>query len=186
MRFFGKFLGVLLFLSLSLGICSCEGERVFEHCEMLLSLPKDYEEVSTDEPFVIYDSEGMPKVFTTSNSGSLDMAFSDERSVVALTRISKEAGYEDGIPPMLTQLDFASLYLQKSGTVAELKLHSDIPYYSYTVRDGEENAFSFLLTFYATPYSYFIATYITTEDRADSLLSDFLDIAESVGFQNSD
>ena len=153
---------------------------------MLITLPDKYEETSGDKPFIIYDKNGFPRVFTTSNAASADKLFTSEEAVITLVRISKEAALEDGIPEFLTQLDFAGLYLDENEIEASIELHRDIPYCVYRLTSEEGEDFSVLLTFYATPYAYFINSYITTADRAGELLQSFLEIALDVGFRSID
>ena len=186
MRIFGKILALFALVGLAACLFSCDKTSTFTHCEMLLTLPDDYEKTSGDEPFIIYDKNGFPRVFTTSNAASTDMIFSSEDALITLVRISKEAALEDGIPEFLTQLDFAGYYLSQSGIDAQIELHRDIPYYTYGLTSEEGEDFTILLTFYATPYAYFIISYITTADRAGEQLQSFLEIALDVGFRSID
>ncbi len=161
----------------------CGDKNSYQHCEMIISLPDGYEAVSPDEPFIIYDASGAANIFTLSNVGSIDMAFMDSVSVVSLCRISKEAAYDEGIPPIMSQLEFAKFYLGTSGVVAKVMTHLDIPYYTYTKTSDSGGEFNFLMTFYTTPNAYFIVSYITTADRASAQKESFLDIAERVSFE---
>ena len=182
MRAFGKITAIISLLTVILNFFSCGGDNSYRHCEILLSLPEEYESAPPDEPFLIYDASGGANMFLLSSSGSVDMAFTDSVSVISLSRISKEAAYDEGIPPIMSQLEFARYYRSQSGGGTEVMLHSEIPYYTYTKTSDGGGELSFLMTFYATPNAYFIISYITASDRAVSLENSFLDIAADVEF----
>ena len=162
---------------------SCGDTLAHKHCEIVLNLPKEYESANPKEPFVIEDSRGIPTLLLMSSGASIDMALCDSQSVVALTRISNEAAYEEGISPVLTQLDFARFYMELSNIDSEVKLHSDIPYYTYTVTSNTGEEFKFLATFYRSPYAYFVVLYAAVADVFDGRLRSFLDYASDVGFE---
>lgn len=161
---------------------SCQSTRAYQHCEIILNLPKGYVERDPKEPLIIEDAGGIPHAFLMSNAEKTDLLLSDSRSVVALTRISHDAAIKDGIVPVGSALDFAKLYRDLSGVEAEVYQHSEIPYYVYTLTSDKGVEFSFMATFYRTPFAYFVVLYVAASDVFSDIDEDFLSYASDVRF----
>mgnify|MGYP003322395869 CR=1 FL=1 len=145
-----RILSVFLLIAILLFSVSCSGVRDFTHCEITLSLPRGYSECDSDEALVIKNSYGANISFKLSGAGSYDLLLSDGYALVALRRISFDAAALDGIPPMLTQLEFSQLHknsLEGGGaSCSEISHAGEAPYFSYE-RDGGGDSFTFLLAF---------------------------------------
>ncbi len=161
---------------------ACEKPNSFSHCEITLTLPDDFSRVDSAGPFVIYDGEGRATVFSLSSAEGADLTVASDFALVTLSRISKEAAFDEGIPPLLTQLEFAKFYKSLTDVTAEVYKNGDIPYYSYTRESNSGDEFFFLLSFYAVPNAYFVVSFITTADRGEGAFGEFLEYAEGVSF----
>ena len=83
-RVLSLFLGMAMLLSL---LVSCSSERIFNHCELYLTLSRDFEDVGSSDSF--------------------DLLLSNGDVSVGVARISFAAAYENGISDTLTDRAFA-------------------------------------------------------------------------------
>lgn len=166
---------------LSLLGCGEEGVR-FTHCEMTLNLPDTFFEVASGEYFVIENCDGEQIAFSAEGAIGTDLSVCNGLVAITLLRLSHEAAAGEGVPPMLTQLDFARFYLTLIEREAEIKLHSGVPYFTYESIGSGGESFTFLLSFFQTPHAYFVLSFITTTDNFEALLPDVLTYIGCVSF----
>ena len=176
-----RILSFILVLLLLLSTTACGEKGSFTHCEITLNLTEKFTECSSDEPFVIVDSSGNSVVFKTT-SASPDIALSDGVTVVMLSRISHEAAADEGIAPFLTETEFARLYMSLSETEAEIFYYSDTPYYLYEKTGSDGARFTFLVSFFRSPYAYFTLSFITTQDNFETEKLHILGYIDAVKF----
>ena len=167
MKFCARFCAVikrscaaLVFLVLFTSLFSCAEKMDFGHAELRISLPKSFKD---------FEVQGF------------DKAYSDGESVVAIYRVSFEAGREDGIPDFLTTEQFARLYLKSTSRKAEIKNHNFTAYYEYTEPAGGENS-SYLASFYRSKHAYFLVLFACPERLYSEKLQTFLSYTETVIF----
>lgn len=153
-------LAFLLILSIFSAV-ACSGERVFEHCELGIRLPRAFKEKEAREGF--------------------DLEASDGHISVGITRFSFDAVIKDGILATHTPLKFAEVYqgLIEAATVGPLRESGDIPYFIYCETTAAGEVF-FMPTFYRTPYAYFVITFVSQSDITDSMRDELLGYAKSV------
>ena len=154
-------LAVLLILSLSLSLASCQEEKAHQYCELGIVLPRSFKKSKTQENF--------------------DLALSDGRIFVGMLRISLAAASEAQIPTTMSPLKLAEYYLDETfsgAVIPEIMTEGDIPYYSYT--SGTDTKHLYVQTFYVTPYAYFIITFITPESTSEEILEEILGYASTV------
>lgn len=177
-----RLLSLIVVICIAFLLVGCSKTKEFQHCEIILNLPADFESVSGEEPFVVTDALGAEVKFTTSNGNQVDLALCDGNSAVTLVRISAEAAAGEGIFPALSQLEFAKFYIENILKLdTQCQLISDIPYCTYEKRsNGTE--FSFLLAFYRSPDAYFVLTFITTADRFEAMMPTLTEYIRAVRF----
>ena len=177
-----RILYFILMLVMLFSLSSCSDTKKFTHCEITLTLARDFELKPEDEPFLIEDASGIPVAFSVSNEDGIDMALCDGSIAVTLVRISHEAAIKEGIFPGLTQLEFAKFYMNLSNIVSEVQLHEGVPYCTYKKLGGDGSSFTFLLSFFQTPNAYFVLSFITTDDNFDNMKPTLLDYVSAVSF----
>ena len=149
----------LLLLSLP-SLFSCDGDIIYGHAELQISLSEDFREFEAD---------------------SFDVAYTDGKSLVGIVRISFEASFNEGIPDFLTPEQFARLYKTLAKREAEITLHGLTPYYEYTeLQDGVKN--SYLASFYRSKHAYFAVIFATPEIFYGELKNEFLSYTDTVVF----
>ena len=126
----------LLLLLIPSSVVSCSREVKMEHCELGITLSRDFEEVS--------DSD-------------YDVAYSDGELVVGFTRISFAAAANEGIPASLSEIAFARLYADKVGISRDKILeYGEFNYITLKLDNGYRSTEVFL----RTPYAYFIVSFV--------------------------
>ena len=154
-------LALLILLALSFSLFSCsDGRR--EYCELGIILPSEFKSADTGENF--------------------DLAYSNGRLFVGILRISYDAAASAAIPTTMTPLKLAEFYLRESekGEIAsDVLQHGDVPYYTYTMGEGEGEYF-YMPTFYSTPYAYFIITFITPAVIGEASTEEILSYVSTV------
>ena len=115
--------------------------------------------------------------YETKIEGKFDRAFTNDKILMGITRISLDACMEDGILTTHTPLKFASLYRERmelSDISEEVKERGDVPYFTYT-RDSEGQKYLYVPTFYKSMYAYFVVIFITPlvayEEQVDECLA---------------
>lgn len=160
-----SFIIVLLVLSLLIAATSCKKEKAddgntVQYCELCLTLSDGFEP---------YDSDG-----------AFDVAYYDGNAIVGMTRYSFVNCIEYGFLSTLDPMRFAEVHLEKTEkkdiTVMQ---DGDVPYYCYTLTNSSENKYFYMLTFYRTPYAYFVITYVTPAERSEQMKDVFLKYAQS-------
>lgn len=134
---------LLVLVLLSSALVGCRANKVYGHCELTLELPESFEDYDAGETY--------------------DVAYSDGIVTVGFLRLSYEVCVTEGIPTTMSPGKFAEYYrtLALDGiTVGETKNEGDVPYYTYVLASGDGVSFTYMPTFYFTPYAYFIVTYI--------------------------
>lgn len=152
---------VSLLLILSL-LFSCSDERSFNHCELYITLPEDFEDVGSSDSF--------------------DLLLSNGEVSVGIARISFTAGYNQGIPDTLTDKAFGEFFIKQSGKSLTVYTYGGVPYVSYTeIQDGEP--YYCLASFYRSLHAYFFILYSTDGALEDKWREDFLKFATGVSFK---
>lgn len=157
-----KTVTLLLLLSLSISLVSCSEEKSFGHCEITLSLP---------DTFYEYDSEK-----------TYDKAYTDGEMIVGILRISYSACVSEGIPTTMTPRKLADFYKDRAlsgAEVGEVTVDGDLVYYTYKLGGELGGGYTYLATFYFTPYAYFVITYIADDPRFPFLMQDMLAYART-------
>ena len=127
--------------------------KSFNHCELYLNLPGDFE--------------------VTEGSESFDLVLSNGTASVAVARISFIAGYNQGIPDTLTAKAFADFFMIQSGIESTVHVRETIPYYSYKQSTGNVEYYC-LASFYRTMYAYFIVLYSVKADLEEEWRESFM------------
>ena len=140
-------ISILLILSLLLSLTSCSDTERVEYCELGIVLTRDFEPYESD--------------------GAFDLAYSDGKVIVGITRYSFVDCEELGLLSTYTPLKLASVYMKMiDRTVTEdVKKRGDIPYFTYTEISSDGYEYFYMPTFYRTQYAYFIITFITPKVR---------------------
>lgn len=138
---------ILLILSLLLSLASCSDTERVEYCELGIVLTKDFE--------------------TYEDDGAFDIAYSDGKVIVGISRYSFVNCEELGLLSTYTPLKLAQVYLKKMDrTVDEdINKRGDIPYFTYTETAEDGSQYFYMPTFYRTQYAYFVITFITPKAR---------------------
>ncbi|MBR2930877.1 MAG: hypothetical protein IKC32_06575 [Clostridia bacterium] len=122
----------------------------------------------------------LPDSFRTHDSGgTYDASYTDGRMIVGVLRLSFDAMENEGIPATMTPLRFAEYYKDhfvNSLDPTEVREEGDVPYLSYSSGDG----FSYLATFYFSPYAYFVVTYVARDEYFEALKPIMLSYASLV------
>jgi len=152
---------LLFFIALAvlLSLVACDSDSIPGHAEMRIPI-EGYREA---------EAEGF------------DAAYTDGERVVAIIRISFEAGFKQGIPETLSAKKFAELYMKETERDEPISISGNIPYYEY--RDSANGGeLYYLASFYRSKHAYFLVLFATdTEDEATARDA-FLAIADSIYF----
>lgn len=134
-----KTIALLLALILSLFLFSCKKEVVMEHCEVRMTLSREFERIENSD---------------------FDVAYSDGELVIGFTRISYSAAATEGIPASLSEEAFARLYADKVGLSRDLiSSYGDFTYLSCMLESYHRSTDVFI----RTPYAYFIVSFTHKE-----------------------
>ena len=146
----------------SFASCKKERETRVEFCELGIVL---------DEGFETYDSDG-----------AFNVAYSDGKTIVGISRFSFIDCEEMGLLTTFTPRKFAEVYLEMlDRTVDEsIKVYGDVPYFTYTNVGSDGEGYFYMPTFYRTPYAYFIITFITPKTREAVGRVEFLEYTSTV------
>ena len=149
----------LLLVAATLLSCK-DAEPIFEHCELGIRLPSEFDPHDSD--------------------GAFDAAWSDGETVVGMYRISFDAAVDQEVPLTLSALGFAEYYLGLTDKTAEIAEYGTVAYYYYLSTAGGGGEYMYLLTFFRTPYSYFIISFISSSEDMENKISDYLELASTV------
>ena len=149
----------LIALVMILSLASCNSDTVYSHCELVLPLEDEYVELES----AVYD-----KVYT------------NETYVITVTRISFEAGMNEGIPETLSLPQFAEYYLKKCSREANI-IKGEIVYCEYYASEGGVEHFYFE-SFYRSPYAYFIVLFASDSSIEEEARNDFIEYAKNIKF----
>lgn len=159
MRATHRISALLLLLAMLVCTVGCAKTREHIHCELGISLPREYEKVDIEQ---------------------YDLAMSNGEAIVGLMRLSFEAALGEGIYSTHSPYAFAELYTVILGmedtTVEE---HGDVPYFTYT-RQSSGGDYFYMATFYRTHYAYFIITFICPLELEGGYRVNFLSYTEQV------
>ncbi|MBQ8720395.1 MAG: hypothetical protein IJY65_05120 [Clostridia bacterium] len=151
----------LILLACTILFTSC-AQNDYSYCELSLPLASDY---YVNEPTEVYDA-----------------VFTNGEAAVAIVRISFSAAYADGIPDTYSPRAFAEFYKLNNGQAdIELSLEGDVPYYTYTLADGDAEYF-LMQSFYRSKYAYLIVSYMCPNAAKSEYFSDFLTYASGAYF----
>ena len=143
---------------------SCRRQDLYEYCEFGLKLSSDYYETDLKETF--------------------DKAYTNDRVLIGINRMSFDACLENGILPTHTPKKFAGLYkerVEQSDETSEVFELGDVPFFTYKrVSDGVE--YLYVMTFYCSQYAYFVVTFISPNTDEGALVTEFLEIANTMYF----
>lgn len=158
---FGRLPALLVVISVLFSMFSCSNEQAFEYCELGIVLTNDFDK---------YES-----------NGAYDAAYADGELIVGMTRISFVESEEFGILTTHTPEKFARVYCDTYvAKGVEIFQHKDVPYYSYVNKGADGYRYFYMLTFYRTPFSYFIITFITPEYKLDVQKEKIFEYIETV------
>lgn len=157
-------IALLLMLAVLVSLVGCKDKTdVYGHCELTIELPETYEE---------YDS-----------GDTYDVAYTDGTVILGILRLSYEVCATEDIPIMMSPELFAEYYrtLALEGIDAtETKKAGDVPYYTYSQSSLGGESFTYMPTFYFTPYAYFVLTYILPTDQLGFMQDSLLGYAGTV------
>ena len=154
----------LMLITVATLLVSCSDERDFTHCEITLTLPKDFKERESE---------------------NFDLLISNGEATVGVSRITFIAGFNQGIPETYTAKQFASFFMYHSGKSKELYNYGGVPYYSYTEESGAKTLYC-LATFYRTRYAYIYVLYSTDASKESEWRESFLKCAATAVFDYSE
>ena len=148
---------VVLLIALLFLFAGCERMKPIEYCELGIVLDVDFKP---------YDSEG-----------AFDAAYADGDVIVGIMRYSFVDCEEYGLLSTHTPEKLAEVYLDQSNGNKDIEIlkTGDVPYYYYTSSEG----YVYLVSFYRTPYAYFIITYIAPVVNFADQYDDILEYMES-------
>jgi hypothetical protein len=151
------FISALLLIAIAFSVTGCDRMMPVEYFEFGIVL---------DVSFESYDSDG-----------AFDVAYANGDVIMGMTRYSFVDCEEYGLLSTLSPDKLAEVYRDKSGKGEECEIMktADVPYYFYSTADG----FTYLMSFYRTPYAYFVVTYITPTAKFDEVYDDILDYMSS-------
>lgn len=159
---FKKLLALFLAVLLLAFSVSCGKDGIYSHCELIIGLDGDFEEVE---------------------NADFDVTYSNGKYMVAVVRISYVAGMLDGIPETMTTLEFGELWLQRCMRVATV-MSGEITYTEYYSGTGAEEHY-YLEAFYRSKYAYFVVLFATLSKNEAAGREDFIRYAKSVRFDMS-
>lgn len=136
---------------------------VYGHGELVIDLPSEFEERSTDEVY--------------------DVCYTDGTVTVGIMRLSFDACVGDGIPTTLSPRQFAEYYRSYAlGGIhtTSTQTKGDVVWYTYTQGSSSGMSYTYMPTFYFSPYAYFIVTYILPTGDYIYKQDELLGYAESV------
>ena len=158
------FVPLILIISTVFSFTSCKKEKEtrVEYCELGIVLGEGFELYETDDAFHV--------------------AYSNGKSIVGISRFSFVDCEEYGLLTTFTPRKFAEVYLEMlDRTVDEsVKVHGDVPYFTYTNVGSDGESYFYMPTFYRTPYAYFIITFITPKAREAVGRAEFLEYTSTV------
>ena len=140
----------LAFAMLLLGI-GCK-KKTFEpfygHCEGKIDLPKSFSPQDT--------------------GGAYDVAYSDGVVLVGILRLSYAVMESEGVPSSMSPEAFADRYYRvvalEGISATETRDDGDVVYYTYELMADGGKAYTYMPTFYFTPYAYFVITYVVPSE----------------------
>ncbi len=159
MRFIKNTCALLVLVSVFVSIVGCSRYVEYSHCELAITMPREYEQVDIDE---------------------FDLALSNGEAIVGMIRLSFEAAVQEGINSTHSPESFAELYTLMIGREdVEIMQHGDVPYFTYT-REGESADYFYMQTFYRTHHAYFIISFICPLTLESGYRVEFLACTERV------
>ena len=160
-----RFLAALLLIASTVAFVACSREKSFRHCEIVITLPSDFEDKGESQNF--------------------DMLLSNGVASVGIARITFVAGINMGIPETYSAKEFARYFMYSTEVDAEVYFYGDMPYYSYYDESTGDKMFC-LATFYRTLYAYVYVVYAVEESFESEWREKFLDIGKNVVFDYSE
>ena len=138
-------------------------EPVYGHCEGTIELPPS---------FSVYEA-----------GDAYDVAYSDGTVVVGILRLSYAAMESEGVPSSMSPKAFADKYYRvvalEGITATETRELGDVIYYTYELPGELGTSYTYMPTFYFTPYAYFVITYIVPSERFEEKKGALLGYAET-------
>ena len=138
-------------------------KRVYGHCELTLDLPPRFSD---------YDS-----------GDTYDAAYSDGEVLVGFLRLSFDVCRTEGIPTTMSPRAFADHYYRTVALegieVGETRSDGDVVYYTYELSTESGKGYTYMPTFYFTPYAYFIVTYVVPSEIFEEKQATLIGYAKS-------
>ena len=157
-------IALLLLLAVLASLVGCKDKpAVYGHCELTIELPEAYKEYDAGDAY--------------------DVAYTDGTVILGILRLSYEVCSLEDIPIMMSPELFAEYYrtLALVGIEAsETRYAGDVPYYTYSQSSLGGESFTYMPTFYFTPYAYFILTYILPTEQLGFMQESLLGYAGTV------
>ena len=159
-----KLLSVLLLLSLTLTLLASCKKREYGHGELTIDLPREFKDHDSDEHY--------------------DACYSNGTVVVGILRVSFDAIASENWTPTMSPLVFAETYYKQNALsgipVTETEVRGDVVWYTYSQSSAGGMSYTYMPTFYFSPYAYFIVTYILPSGDYEYKKETLLSYAESV------
>ncbi len=158
-----KLVAIILLFTVLICLVSCK-KATYEYCELGFKLTDDYEERDLSDTF--------------------DKAFTNERLLIGINRMSFDACLENGILPTHTPKKLASIYkehISETDNTSEVLEVGDVPYFTYK-RTSDNVEYLYVTTFYCSQYAYFVVTFISPNTDEGALTKEFLEIANTMYF----
>ncbi len=149
---------LVVLLCFSLACCSNE-PTVYSHCELTIPLAESFSEVENKD---------------------FDVTYTDGESVVAILRISFEAGLNSGISNLMSAYEFGEYWLLRCGRDAAI-VRGEAIYCEYYDSEGGYEQY-YLEAFYRSKHAYFVVLFTTAAENGEKNLGKFLEYAEGVKF----
>lgn len=143
---------ISLFLFLSLVSCTAS----YGHCELILALDNEYQEVK---------------------SSGFDKCYTNGIYAVGIVRISFEAGFNQGIAETMSASEFAEFWKTKTERDATVETDAVTPYYTY-----EADGYFYLSGFYRSPLAYFVVLLSAPTGVSLEAREDFIKILDGAKF----
>lgn len=152
---------MLILIALSLVGCSDEA-MTFSHCELSLVTDGGFEE---------------------RESADYDLLLSNGEIAIGVLRLSFLAALDLGISDTYTAKGFAAFRMHETKKSDEIKMHADVPYFTYT-EERENGDYYYTVAYFRSMYAYFEVAFASAyNDEATN--SEILKIIEEIYFNDA-
>lgn len=151
---------LLLIIATLLSLTACTSRKQ-TYCEIGFTLPRGFVELSAPDDF--------------------DLAFENGDQIIGIRRLSFGAVMEDGMLTTYLPQQLAEIYRERIGVngASDVSMNGDVPYFVYTLY-STGGTYTYMPTFYRTPYAYFIITFICKNNMDEGTRVKFFEVCDSV------